>query len=133
GGAVVEVRSLHGIDVARTVPRTASAGQPLPVTLQVSNTGRGPRGLVLVSDEFCGSGAALARFVRPGERREFRALRDQCRRGVYRDGRTTVESGFPFGVVRARRRGTVASTLVVHPKTYDVAARPAVGGGGWRA
>ena len=61
-GAFIAVRSLHGIEIARTVPRTASAGQPLPVTLQVSNTGRGPKGLVLVSDEFCGSGAALALF-----------------------------------------------------------------------
>lgn len=132
-GAVLGVRGLAGVEVGRSVPRTASAGQPLPVTLSVTNRGRGPRGLVLVSDEFCGSGSALARLVRPGQSKQFRGLRDRCRRGVYDEGNAVVETGFPFGVVRTRRRVKLASPLVVYPKVYDVTTRPAGGTGGWRA
>ncbi len=131
-GAFLGARGLAGVDVARTVPRTASAGQPLPVTLHVSNHGVGPRGLVLVSDDFCGKGAALARLVRPGQHKQYRGLRDHCRRGVYDSGRATLETGFPFGVVRARRRVELRSPLIVYPITYDVGTRPASGGSIWR-
>ena len=132
-GAIIGFRALRGVEIARGVPRTATAGQPLPVTLEIANRGRAPRGLLLVSDEFCGRGTALVRFVRPGQRKRYRDLRSECRRGVYESGRATLESGFPFGVVRTRKRFTVASSLVVYPKTYDVTTRISAGGGGWRA
>jgi uncharacterized protein (DUF58 family) len=132
-GTVLGFRALVGVEIARNVPRTASAGQPLPVTIDVSNRGRTPRGLVLVSDDFCGRGSALARLVRPGQHKRFRGLRNDCRRGVYEGGAAVVETGFPFGVVRTRKRVTLPSSLIVYPKTYEVTSRVAAGGGGWRA
>ncbi len=130
-GMIVASRGLNGIEIARSVPRVASAGQPLPVTMSVTNTSRTPRGLLLVSDEYCGHGSALAQLIRPGERREFRGLRTDCRRGVYTEGRTSVETGFPFGVLRVRRRVTLPSTLIVYPRVYTVSTRIATGAGGW--
>jgi len=132
-GAFLALRGLAGVEVARTVPRTASAGQPLPVTLSVTNRGRTPRGLLLITDDFCGKGSALARLVRPGQSKRFRGLRDHCRRGVYDVGDAMVETGFPFGVLRTRRRLTLPSSLIVHPMVYEVSARPRSGSGGWRA
>ncbi|MCA1831038.1 MAG: DUF58 domain-containing protein, partial [Actinobacteria bacterium] len=132
-GAIIASRALNGIEITRTVPRTASAGQPLPVTISIANKSRTPRAVLLVSDQFCGRGSALVRLIRPGERRDFRDLRDECRRGVYHDGPASIETGFPFGVLRVRRRTTLPSELVVFPRVYTVPTRVAVGSGGWRS
>jgi uncharacterized protein (DUF58 family) len=128
-GVLLGLRGLAGIDVTRSVPRIATAGRPLPVTLEISNRGRAYRGLVLVDDRFCGDGAAFARSVRPGRSTRFRGLRYGCRRGVYEGGPAAIETGFPFGIVRARKQVTIASPLVVYPRTFDVSTRLPAGGG----
>lgn len=119
-GVLLPIRGLSGIAVARNVPARAVAGEPVSVTLTVANRGRGSRGLIRVSDDFCGRGAAVVTWLRPGEAREFVTQRSGTRRGVYEGGLAVVETGVPFGVARTRRRDHVGSTLVVHPKVYDV-------------
>ena len=49
------------------------------------------------------------------------------RRGVYPFRRLHVESTFPFGLIRASRRLSVAGEIVVYPAPYPCAAPPAAG------
>lgn len=119
-GTVLPLRGLRGVEVARRAPRSASASRPVPVSLFVTNTSRRARGLLRLTDDFCGTGAAVVPFLRAGQTREYAADREGARRGVYEGGRCLVETGMPFGAVRASRRLTVGSPIVVYPATYQV-------------
>jgi uncharacterized protein (DUF58 family) len=132
-GVVLPLRGLRGISVARRTPRTATAGEPLPVTLDVSNTSRHARALFRVSDEFCGSAYAVVGAVGPGQTRSYEANRDGARRGIHETGPCRLETGAPFGMISVRRDVLVASPTVVYPKVYDARAWRLRGPSGWPA
>lgn len=119
-GAVLPLRGLRGVEVVRRTPRTATAGRPVPISLATTNSGRGMRALVRLTDDFCGKGAALVPLLRSGQTREYSSDREGARRGVYEGGRCLLETGAPFGVVLVRRTVDVASPIVVYPAVYDV-------------
>jgi uncharacterized protein (DUF58 family) len=126
-GVILPLRALSGLDIARRVPRTANAGRPVTVTLAVTNSSRRVRGLVGISDDFCGPGAAVVTMIGPGETREYLGERDRTRRGVHAIGTCKLETGFPFGVMLVRRTHVVESPIVVYPTVYEVGPRRNLG------
>lgn len=130
-GLLYPFRALDGIQVARHLPATATAGQQLPVTIAMTNASRRMRMLVRATDDFCGKGWAVCGLLFPQQTRTFVSRRTDVRRGVYADGSCVIDSGAPFGVVQARRTMSVHSPLVVYPKTYDVDPKRMTGPGGW--
>jgi uncharacterized protein (DUF58 family) len=132
-GVVLPLQSLRGITVERVVPKSATAGQHLPVTLSVTNSGRRLRGLFRISDRFCGPGWAVVGALPAGATRGFESWRTEARRGVHTEGEVVLESGLPFGVVRIRRPQLVASTTVVYPQVYEVPLVRSLGASTWFA
>jgi uncharacterized protein (DUF58 family) len=132
-GVLAPLRGSAGVAVSRRVPRTATAGQLVPVTIGVTNTGARTRWLLGVFDDFCGRGAAVVGLLRPGETREYAGRRTGARRGVHAAGPCTIMSGGPFGVAKATRTAPVSSPIVVYPRTYDAPLRRLAGTGTWRA
>jgi uncharacterized protein (DUF58 family) len=129
-GALLPLRGLHGLDVVRRAPRTATAGRPLPISMTVTNTSRRLRTSVRIADDFCGRAWTVVSSLQPGETREVGAERRGERRGVYQRGSCELETGTPFGVVRVRRTTELDSPLVVHPVVYEVPSRAMRGAGG---
>lgn len=117
--------NVAGIEVARSAPTTATAGQAIECSMEVANTGRLARHLIEVEDHFAGdTGRAVAPLVQPGERERIEYIVKSPRRGIYSYGEVAVSSGAPFGLFYARRRSRVRSGIVVHPRTFDVAGLP---------
>ena len=129
-GAVVAISALapwwnvRGIETTRHAPILVTAGEPFECSLEVKNTGRLARHLLEVEDHFAGG---------TGREVVVRADRDQPeivrytiipRRGIYTGGDVIVESGAPFGLFYKRRGARVASEIVVHPRTFEVAGLP---------
>jgi uncharacterized protein (DUF58 family) len=132
-GALLPLRGAAHVVVGRRAPRTATAGQQIPVTLSVTNTGSRTKSLIAVADDFCGRGAAVVGVIRAHEVREYAGRRSGARRGVFVAGDCTITSGGPFGVVTVKRTVPVPSPIVVYPRTYDAPARRMLGLGSWRA
>lgn len=115
----------RGVEVTRRAPVVGRAGEPLPCVLEVSNTGWLARHLLEVRDEFAGdSGRGVVTRVRGGATERIEYVLENPRRGIYSSGDVVVESGAPFGLFHGRRRMRVASQVVIHPRTFDVAALP---------
>ena len=129
-GAVVAVSALapwwnvRGIETTRRAPSLATAGEPCECSLEVKNTGRLARHLLEVEDRFAG-GTGREVVVR-AERGKPEVIRYTItpRRGIYTGGDVIVESGAPFGLFYKRRMARVASEIVVHPRTFEVAGLP---------
>jgi uncharacterized protein (DUF58 family) len=131
-GLVAPLRGSTGIVVGRRAPRTATAGQLIPITITVTNRGSRTRALLSVDDRFCGRGAAVVGMIRPGQTREYVSRRADARRGVHAHGEATIVAAGPFGALRVARSVSVSSPLIVYPLTYDAPTRPMVGLGEWR-
>ena len=131
-GLISPFRGSDGVTIGRRVPRTATAGQVVPVTITVTNEGRRTRALLAVEDEFCGRGAVVVGMVRPRQVREYAGRREGARRGVHAGGECTVVAGGPFGAMRVDRKAFVHSPMIVYPRTYDAPTRPMLGLGEWR-
>ncbi len=132
-GLVLPLRALNGIDVTRSTPRTAFAGQPVGVSLHITNSSRQMRSLFRVSDDFCGRAHAVVETSLPGRTATFDADRVGARRGVHDAGTAVLESGAPFGVLTVRRTARIASPIVVYPTIYDASAWRLLGPAGWPA
>lgn len=132
-GILLPLRGLRGVTVTRMAPQTAVAGQSVPMTLAVSNSSRASRALFRVSDDFLGRAYAVVGNLGPGQDRTYEADRTGARRGVYASGPCELETGAPFGVMRARRMLVVDSPVVVYPKTYSAHAWVSRGPAGWPA
>jgi uncharacterized protein (DUF58 family) len=130
-GLVLPLRALRGIEVTRTVPRTAFEGDTVPVTLGVVNTTKQARSLFRIRDEFLGKAHAVVDTVAPRSTRSYEAARTGARRGVHASGLCVVESAAPFGVLRVTRRMRIASPVVVYPRVYDAQRWRLRGPAGW--
>ena len=117
--------SARGIEVVRRAPVIGRAGEPLRCALEVRNTGRLARHLLEIRDGFAGDvGRGVVARVRGGATVRVEYVMENPRRGVYSGGEVVVESGAPFGLFYGRRRIRAASSTVIHPRTFDVAALP---------
>ncbi|MGH3085934.1 MAG: DUF58 domain-containing protein, partial [Rubrobacteraceae bacterium] len=117
--------SARGIEVKRLSPPVGTAGEPLPCTLEIRNTGKFSKTLLEIEDRFAGgSGRALAARVKPGVPERLNYAVENPRRGVYSDGEALVESAAPFGLLPARRVLRAASATTIHPRTFEVAGLP---------
>ncbi len=130
-GAVVAVSALtpwwnvRGIEVTRRAPAVVTAGEPFECTLEIRNKRRFARHLLEFEDRFAGgTGRALAVRVRRDRPEVLRYTVENPRRGIYDGGELTVESGAPFGLFYGRRSARVASEIIVHPRTFEVAMLP---------
>jgi uncharacterized protein (DUF58 family) len=121
-GVLMPLRGLTGVTVTRAVPRTAVAGDRVPVTLGVENRSSGTRSLFRVTDDFCGRAFAIVGSLAPRQSRTYQADREGARRGVHRSGVCELQTGAPFGVLRVNKRVELESPIVVYPKTYDASA-----------
>jgi uncharacterized protein (DUF58 family) len=118
--------NVRGVEaVARRTPVLLTAGEPFECSLEIRNTGRFTRYMLEVEDGFAGEkGRAVAVRVRRGESQVGRYTAENPRRGIYAGGNIVIESGAPFGLFYGRRRGWVASDIVVYPRTFVVAGLP---------
>jgi len=115
----------RGIEVVRRAPVVGQAGEPFRCVLEIRNTGRLARHLLEIRDEFAGdTGRAVVTRIRGGATERVEYVLENPWRGVYSGGEITVESGAPFGLFHGRRRMRVASSTMIHPRTFDVATLP---------
>ncbi len=119
-GIVLPLGSIRGIELRRHVPRRATAGHKVPVTISVTNTSERARGLFRVSDDFCGPGWAVVDLMSPGQTRDYLGAREGARRGVYTRGTMTIETGAPFNVLRVTKSAVIESPIIVYPRVFDV-------------
>jgi len=122
---VTPLWSTRGIEVTRRAPVVGHAGEPLPCALEVRNKGRLSRHMLEIRDEFAGdAGRGVVARVRGGATERLEYVVENPRRGVYSGGEVIIESGAPFGLFHGRRRIRAASSAVIYPRTFDVAAFP---------
>lgn len=120
--AIAVVRlSRHDLDITRRVaPERANAHQPVTVTLQITNRGRGPAPLLLIEDKLPFGISGRARFavngIEPGGTRETTYRIEAAARGKYSIGPLDALISDPFGLARIRTSGAETSTLLVHPR-----------------
>src|SRR5918996_2187913 len=110
----------HEIRVVRRVsPERARSGQPVTVTLQVHNEGRGQAPLMLLEDRIPNGVVGNARFavngIEPRGDRETSFTITARQRGAYAIGPLNVSFIDPFGLARVRVEAAPASNFLVHP------------------
>ena len=114
--------NVRGLKVARRVPVTGTAGEPLNCRIEINNEGRFARHLLEISDSFAGGTGCEVVSRIGGRGSESVGLEiENPRRGIYSSGEIVVESGAPFGLFYGRRRVQVRSDAVIYPRTFQVA------------
>ncbi len=115
----------RGLEVVRTAPVIGNAGESLRCRIEVRSTGFLGRHLLEVRDELAGgAGRGVVARVKRGATESFEYGIENPRRGVYSGGDVLIESGAPFGLFYGKRRLRAASSVVVYPRTFDVASLP---------
>ncbi|MFP5310408.1 MAG: DUF58 domain-containing protein [Actinomycetes bacterium] len=103
-------RASRTVEVTRTLPPTATAGAPVPVTLEVRARSAA---MAVVHDEL-GNVAGVAGDLREGATLTGRAT---LPRGAVRAGTVRLWLGDPFGLLRVELEGEVPTEAVVLPST----------------
>ncbi len=125
-------RSRYRLGLVRTVaPQQVVAGQPTRVTLDLSNDGRMPTGLLLLEDQIPYVLGSRPRFVidRMGPRWRRQAeyqVRSEVR-GKFTIGPMKVRLSDPFGMVELDRNFQTTSSLVVTPRVHELPVVPLSG------
>jgi uncharacterized protein (DUF58 family) len=125
-------RSRYRLGLVRSVSPTAvSAGQQATVTLELSNDGRMPTGLLLLEDQIPYVLGTRPRFVvdrMPSRwRREVAYVVRSDVRGKFDVGPMKVRLSDPFGLVELERTFQSRSTLVVTPHVVPLPPVPLSG------
>ena len=110
----------HELRVVRRVsPERARSGQPVTITLQIHNEGRGQAPLLLLEDRLPKGTVGTARYavngIEPGGTRETSFTVTAGQRGSYEIGPLDVSFVDPFGLARVRVQTTPASGFLVYP------------------
>lgn len=118
--------SLKGIEVSRRLVRTVTAGQTLPVDIQLDNRNKRSRWEISVQDrmqaEWTGQPVSEIRprlffaSVPGGQQRRMTYRMMMPQRGRYRLGPLRVSSRFPFGLISSRRWVDDESSVTVYPR-----------------
>lgn len=125
--AVVVVRlTRHELAITRTVtPLRSAATQPVTVTIDVVNKGRGPAPLILLEDGVPPPLTATARFslsgVEPGGHRQASFVLRPTRRGRYSVGPLRINVVDPFALARVQSEAAPPSSFLVHPRIAELA------------
>jgi uncharacterized protein (DUF58 family) len=108
---------LHQEPRARGLP-----GRPLDVVLTIRNDGPRSTSACRVRDEsdHLSEISLAVPFLRPGDEVSVEVARTALRRGVFDQGRATVSSTAPLGLLRVTREVPVEGELVVHPEVHAV-------------
>ena len=112
---------LSGLLCTRSLPLSATAGEAIPLTYTLRNTGRFPKFYLLVRDTLprgvsLGAGPPpLVLGLWPGEQRETRCLVEARQRGVFALGPIAVLSTDPLGLQTFSRKTPAPAELVVYP------------------
>jgi len=112
-------QNLRGIEVDRTAPESAFAGEWIPVSLKLTAPARAEGAwAVEMTDELLGSvGEGMAaRSLRPGEVREFSSQTRLRKRGTRPLFRWQMASSFPLGLWKVRQSGWHAMPITVFPR-----------------
>ncbi len=114
---------LRGIEVERESPSFASEGEEIKLTVSLKNS-KGSKYLLIVEDKFAGGkGRLLFPFIpKGGEAKKDYFLHPK--RGVYEKGEVFIVSSFPFGLLEARKRLQVKTSLTVYPRYYLLKSLP---------
>jgi uncharacterized protein (DUF58 family) len=116
----------HDLQIKRTVsPVRTGAGQPVTVTVDIANQGRGAAPLLLLEDRLPRSLDGHARFAvngveSKGERRTTYVIRAR-RRGSYQIGPLEMSFVDPFGLARISRTTAATTAFLVHPAVEHLA------------
>ena len=125
-------RSRYRLALVRTVnPQLVAAGQPTRVTLELTNEGRTPTGLLLLEDQVPYVLGTRPRFVIEGmghgwQRRVTYQVRSDVR-GRFVIGPMAVRVSDPFGLVELGRAFQTTADLTVTPRTVPLPAIPLSG------
>ncbi|MGH2749074.1 MAG: DUF58 domain-containing protein [Actinomycetota bacterium] len=122
----------HDLSVARRiVPERAHAGQPVTVTLEVRNEGRGAAPLVLIEDRFPQGLLGTARFaiqgLEPSGERAARFVIRARRRGRYEIGPLNLSFVDPFSLARVRTQISGVTGFLIHPRVENLTAPRDIG------
>ena len=125
GIAVIKL-GRHELSVQRTAsPARVNAGQPVTVTVEVSNKGRGPAPLLLLEDripiELSGRGRFAIQGIEPGGERSDSYEVRPSRRGRYEIGPMTIAFVDPFGLTSRTTQATSTATFLVQPRIETLA------------
>jgi uncharacterized protein (DUF58 family)/transglutaminase-like putative cysteine protease len=133
--AVLSEVALRGVEVERTLPRDAVAGEPFAIGLAAVNRKRRFPSFSLSLTELEGPAAGVRTFlprVGAGETARARITATVPRRGELRFGAVLVATRFPFGLFEKSREHLLPALLPVHPAAVPAPAvrtRPRPGGG----
>jgi uncharacterized protein (DUF58 family) len=111
----------HDLHLERTVsPPRAAQNQPVGVTIELHNQGRGVAPLLLLEDKLPPGLSGTARFavhgIEPTGRRKAGFAMKAVRRGRYDIGPLHIGFVDPFGLARVRWRALGVSSFLVHPR-----------------
>lgn len=111
----------HDLEMSRRVaPQRANAHQPVTVTVEITNRGRGPAPVLMLEDKLPYGISGRARFalngIEPGGSRETTYRIEAASRGEYAIGPLDAVISDPFGLARLRTSATGPSTLLIHPR-----------------
>lgn len=125
-------RSRYRLGLVRSVtPKQVVAGQQTRVTLDLTNDGRMPTGLLLLEDQIPYVLGTRPRFVvdrmGPKWKRSVSYLVRSEVRGKFTIGPMRVRLSDPFGMVELDRTFQSKSSLVVTPRVHALAAVPLSG------
>lgn len=111
----------HDLTVERKLnPLRVGPGQPVTITIDVVNEGRGSAPLLLLEDRLPAGLAGSARFalhgIEPTGHRSTSFVLRAGRRGSYEVGPLQVSFVDPFSLARVRWSGLGATSFLVHPR-----------------
>jgi uncharacterized protein (DUF58 family) len=125
--AVVVVRvGKHDVGLTRTVvPERTSSGQPVSVSLTLTNRGRGAAPLMLLEDNLPPQLPGRARFalhgIEAGGSRAVSFGLRPARRGRFYIGPLEIAFVDPFGLANIRNRGDEITSFLVYPAIEPLA------------
>jgi uncharacterized protein (DUF58 family) len=119
-GLVLPGRMLRGIAVERRVPAEAFQGEPVRVSLVVTNRSGGARLALDLRDEHLEPVRAFVPALAPGGVAIVETERAAARRGVHEASDVVIGSAAPFGAAERRRRVGVPGPTIVFPRVVPL-------------
>lgn len=123
-GSFVLLPRLHGVEIARELPRRVSVGEEVPVVVRVTNSGRRSLPVMRLEDslEAFDPVALLSRELGPGTSARAETVRRARRRGVYESGSVSLQTWAPLGFARRLLVRDAPATVTVVPAWVELHA-----------
>lgn len=131
-GWISSKRALKGLEIARQLPRVATAGEACRITITVRNTTARSKYLVQLVEHLpntlavvCPQRRFLIKVIPPQGTVTLSYEVESPTRGTHIFAKAELECGFPFGLFTARRRlQTEPALLRLSPRTIPGSATP---------